>query len=407
MLQYYAQLERYEGNAALFDLIRMSMVSTIAGEPLHIHAEGLRGTGKTTIMRKAQDILPPIKRIKGCIYNCDPAEPHCPNHQGLSAQEIAGLGVEEIPMPFIEISHSAKIGTVAGSIDLAKLTDPSKPEAGLLPGLIPQAHRGILFIDEINRLADTAPEITDILLDLMGTKPGVIQIEEAGLPVVHIKVNVSVWAASNPDEDPGPLEEIRRQLSDRFDMVCYMGRPTSIDVLAKMLKENFHTTKIEPQRQSLTMEEILTKHQYYTALICRWAETYKQTDIPDFVRNYIARLYVKHNLESIRAIEAMQQGAVLYAITKERDQASINDVTRILPLILKHRVDSDTLIRVINDVEGKGGKESIFSSGNKKIPNKPDQAEETDYFKKTGRSLKDLNRKELINTEKSLDFNKD
>src|SRR5450830_1722049 len=103
----------------------------------------------------------------------------------------------------------------------------------------------------------------------------------------------------------------------------------------------------------------------------------------------------------------MQQGAVLFAITKERDQASINDVTRILPLILKHRVDSDTLIRVINDVEGKGGKESIFSSGNKKISNKPEPTEETDYFKKTGRSLKDLNRKELINTEKSLDFNKD
>ena len=150
----------------------MSIVSTIAGEPLHIHAEGLRGTGKTTIMRKAQDILPTITRIKGCIYNCDPAEPHCPHHRELSAQEIADLGVEEIPMPFLEISHSAKVGTVAGSIDLAKLTDGSNPEARLLPGLIPQAHRGIIFIDEINRLADTAPEITDILLDLMGTKPG-------------------------------------------------------------------------------------------------------------------------------------------------------------------------------------------------------------------------------------------
>jgi len=115
MLKYYAQLERYEGNEALFDLIRMSMVSTIAGEPLHIHAEGLRGTGKTTIMRKAQDILPPITRIKGCIYNCDPDEPHCPDHRGLPAQKITDLGVEEIPMPFIEISHSAKVGRQACS----------------------------------------------------------------------------------------------------------------------------------------------------------------------------------------------------------------------------------------------------------------------------------------------------
>jgi Mg-chelatase subunit ChlI len=403
----YAKLERYEGNEALFDLVNMSIVSTFVGEPLHIHAEGLRGTGKTTIMRKAQDILPLIKRIKGCIYNCDPADPHCPQHKGLSAQEIIDIGVEEIPMPFLEISHSAKVGTVAGSIDLEKLTDGSNPEARLLPGLIPQAHRGILFIDEINRLADTAPEITDILLDLMGSKPGHLQIEEAGLPVVHLKVIVSVWAASNPDEDPGPLEEIRRQLSDRFDMVCYMGRPTSLDVLAKMLKENFHVNKIEGDRNEGTVKEVEQKHEAYTQAIVRWAERYKKTDIPDFVRNYIARIYVKHNLESIRAIEAMQQGAVLYSVIKDRDQVSINDVTRMLPLILKHRIDSDTLIRVINDIEGKSGKDSIFSSVNKKVRSKADQAEETDYFKSAGRPIKDLKRNELINTEKSIDFNKD
>jgi len=401
----YAKLERYEGNEALFDLVNMSIVSTLAGEPLHIHAEGLRGTGKTTIMRKVQDILPTIKRIKGCIYNCDPEEPHCPHHRELSAQDIADLGVEEITMPFLEISHSAKVGTVAGSIDLAKLTDGENPEARLLPGIIPQAHRGILFIDEINRLADTAPEITDILLDLMGSKPGHLQIEEAGLPVVHIKVNVSVWAASNPDEDPGPLEEIRRQLSDRFDMVCYMGRPTSIEVLAKMLKSNYHSTSLHPDSVSNDAEDIAKQHERYTQDLLRWTENYRRADLQDFVRNYIARLYVKHNLESIRAIEAMQQGAVLYSVIKERDQAGIHDVTHMLPLILKHRLDSDTLIRVINDIE-KGGKESMFSFTNKKPPNKPDQTEETDYFKKEGRPLKDLKRKELVNTEKSLDFNK-
>ena len=121
---------------------------------------------------------------------------------------------------------------------------------------------------------------------------------------------------------------------------------------------------------------------YIRQILLRWAETYKQADIPDFVRNYIARLYVKHNLESIRAIEAMQQGAVLYSITKDRDQATINDVTRMLPLILKHRLDSDTLIRVINDVDGKGGKESIFSSVNKKITNKPEPDRRNGLFQK-------------------------
>lgn len=396
----FSKLERYDGNEALFDLVMMSIVSSYVGEPLHIHAEGLRGTGKTTIMRAAKGILPNIKRIKSCVYNCDPARPHCPHHRDLSPDEVAQLGVEEIPMPFLEISHSAKVGTIAGSIDLARLTDSAHPEAQLLPGIIPQAHRGIIFIDEINRLADTSPEITDILLDVMGNKPGHLQIEEAGLPVVDIEVNVSVWAASNPDEDPGPLEEIRRQLSDRFDMVCYMGRPTSVDVLAQMLKENSHSHKINRSKE-LSEQADLSKNEAYRQNIIKWASSYEKADLPDFLRNYIARLYVKHNLESIRAIEAMQQGAVLYSTIKNRDQAIISDVTHMIPQVLKHRVDGDTLIKMVNDVDARGSRDGILNFKNKK--NNPKKTEEdNEYFTASGRPLKDLGRNELINTEKTL-----
>lgn len=397
MIPFY-MLERYEGNEPLFELVTMSMVSAYAGEPLHVHAEGLRGTGKTTIMRSCRDILPNITRIKGCIYNCDPDNPHCPLHRDMSPEEIAALGTEEIPMPFLEISHSAKVGTVAGSIDLARLTDPSNPAAQLLPGLIPQAHRGIIFIDEINRLADTSPEITDILLDVMGNKPGHLQIEEAGLPTVDVTVSVSVWAASNPDEDPGPLEEIRRQLSDRFDLVCYMGRPDSVDVLAHMLEENSHQHKIRNAMRKGNNVYDNSKNDKYREEIIKWAERYSHTDMPDFLRNFIARLYIKHNLESIRAIEAMQQGAILHSLIKNRDKVMIADVTRILPLALKHRVDGDTLVKLINDVESRGSREGILSFKNKK--NKRDEEEE--YFQQNARALKDMSRSELVNTEKDL-----
>lgn len=395
----FSKLERYDGNEALFDLVMMSIVSSYVGEPLHIHAEGLRGTGKTTIMRACRGILPSITRVKGCIYNCDPAAPHCPHHRHLDQDEIARLGVEEVPMPFLEISHSAKVGTVAGSIDLARLTDPNHPEAQLLPGIIPQAHRGIIFIDEINRLADTSPEITDILLDVMGNKPGHLQIEEAGLPVVDVEVSVSVWAASNPDEDPGPLEEIRRQLSDRFDMVCYMGRPTSVDILAQMLKENSHSQKIKKAKDE-TIKSDSARDNEYRQNIIKWAGKYEKADLPDFLRNYIARLYVKNNLESIRAIEAMQQGAVLYSTIKNRDQAMISDVTHMIPQVLKHRVDGDTLIRMVNDVDNKGARDGILNFKSKK--NQKKSEDEGEYFNTTGRALKDVGRNELINTEKTL-----
>ncbi|MEA1962109.1 MAG: magnesium chelatase [Bacillota bacterium] len=400
----FSKLERYEGNEVLFDLVVMSAVSTFCGEPMHIHAEGLRGTGKTTIMRAARGILPKIKRIRGCFYNCDPEHPHCPMHRDLSPDEINAIGVEEITMPFLEISHSARVGTVAGSIDLARLTDPLHPEAKLLPGIIPQAHRGIVFIDEINRLADTSPEITDILLDVMGNKPGHLQIEEAGLPVIELPVNVSVWAASNPDEDPGPLEEIRRQLSDRFDMVCYMGRPTNVDVLSQMLKENSHNHKLHNEKNEKALwEQEDREDQKYCQKIIEWGKRYDEGELPDFIRSYIARLYVKHNLESIRAIEAMQQGALLYSVIKDRNQAMINDVTHMLPQVLKHRVDGDTLIKMVNDVDVRGTREGILNFKNKKNKTREKENEEEGvYFQTNGRPLKDLGRNELINTEKTL-----
>ena len=116
-MKKYNQLIKHSGNAALFDFIELSILGTLVAQPLHLHAEGLRGTGKATIIRASREILPKIKRIKGCDYNCDPNNPHCPEHKNLTKQEILEIGIEQIDMPFLEISPSAKKGTVVSSID--------------------------------------------------------------------------------------------------------------------------------------------------------------------------------------------------------------------------------------------------------------------------------------------------
>lgn len=369
-MKSYLSLTRYSGNEKLFEAVEMAIISMLWGVPLHIHAEGLRGTGKTTIMRAARQIMPPIERIKGCLYNCDPRHPHCPNHRGMSREEIEAIGTEIVPRPFLEISPSAKIGTVVGSIDLARITDPQNPTAALLPGLIPQAHRGVIFVDEINRLADTAPELTDVLLDVMGTKPGRIQIEETGLPVVELPVQVSVWAASNPDEDPGPLQEIRRQLSDRFDFVIDMGRTQDEEAVIRILRQSEidHKRGFYPYAngEAEDSEEI----REYQQRLAHLAEKYRTRTIPDFLRSYIARTYVKYNLESLRAIEAMQHGALLSAALRDADQVLISDVLKVTPWALQHRVDAETLSKILGQPvsgrsltrEGTAAKETAATS---------------------------------------------
>ncbi|NPV92955.1 MAG: magnesium chelatase [Firmicutes bacterium] len=413
----YHRLSRHYGNETLFEMVEMSIISSLWGDPLHIHAEGLRGTGKTTIMRSAKNILPDIERIKGCLYNCDPNKPHCPNHAHLSPEEIKTIGSEMVPMPFLEISHSAKIGTVAGSIDLARITDPSNPTAAILPGVIPQAHRGIVFVDEINRLADTSPEITDVLLDVMGTKPGRIQIEEAGIPLVQIPVQVSVWAASNPDEEPGPLEEIRKQLSDRFDLVIYMGRPNTLESITDILLQSELSRLGEGGFGEVSTEGDRTLKAQFAKL----SSDYYGVTMPDFLRSFIARIYLKYHIESLRAIEGIQQSAVLSAVLRKRRQVLVSDVIKVLPLALKHRVEVDTLTKILNSLDrGEdlgapaapsareaaekgakgGGIKSIFGGGKEK-------AEEANPGVDTGsllkaRKLGEMGRDELIRTEKDL-----
>ncbi|WP_273380078.1 hypothetical protein [Symbiobacterium thermophilum] len=332
-------LVRHPGNDALFRAVEMSLVSTLAGRPLHIHAEGLRGTGKTTIMRRVRKALPRIRRIRGCLYNCDPSAPHCPVHRGLSPEEVAALGEERVPMPFLEISHAAKIGTVVGSIDLSRLVSATHPEAALLPGTIPQAHRGILFVDEINRLAETSPELADVLLDVMGTRPGRVQIEETGLPPVELPVLVSVWAASNPDEEPGPLEEIRRQLSDRFDFAIYTDRPSDPEVVEQILTAA-EAGEARPPRIADTKAEL-----WRTRLTLRTADL-RQVTIPPGIRRQVAALYSQFDLESLRGVEAIQAGIRLSACLDGRREVQPEDLLRVVPMALRHRVDPELLRRV-------------------------------------------------------------
>ncbi len=327
LVRDYVSLVRHPDNASLFQAVEMSILAAQSKVPLHIHAEGLRGTGKTSILRAARSIVPRIERVRGCLYNCDPKAPHCPKHAGLDEAALAQLGSEWIPMPFLEISHSAKVATIVGGIDLEKLVSRAHPEAALLPGTLAQAHRGIVFIDEINRLADTSPELADILLDVMGTKPGRLQIEDPGLPKVEISSLVTVWAASNPDEDPGPLEGIRRQLADRFDLCVGVKRPTSHATLMAIL-----------QPEALDEVETGKVQQSIAARFMGGLQRMAKQSLNSELLAFLANVYLDHGLESLRALEAITLAAKVHAALGGKNEVDREDLRAVIPLALKHRV---------------------------------------------------------------------
>jgi magnesium chelatase subunit I len=336
----YAELVRHAGSEGLHDALELSLLSLRRGHPLHVHAEGLRGTGKTTIIRAAARLLPRISRICGCPYNCDPATPHCPLHRDLTPEAVAALGAEVVPAPFLEISPSAKIGTVVGSIDLGRLVNAEQAAAALLPGTLARAHRGVVFVDEVNRLADTGPELADALLDVMGTKPGRLQIEETGLAPVVLPVRVTVWAASNPDEEPGPLGDIRRQLADRFDLMVAMRRPADPGAVLAVL-----------QRVALADGEPWPATEP-PALDPPGAGDGGVPELPAELQETIARAYCDFQIESLRAVQAWHVAARLQAARRGRGRAELDDLRRTAPLALRHRLQPEELARLLDRLDG-------------------------------------------------------
>jgi magnesium chelatase subunit I len=176
---------------------------------------GDRGTGKSTAVRALAALLPDMDVVENCQYGCDPADiPRlCESCQ--TRHKAGHLPTTRARVPVVDLPLGATEDRVVGALNLERaLADGAKV---FEPGLLARAHRGFLYIDEVNLLED---HIVDLLLDVAASGENVVERE--GLSLRHPARFVLI-GSGNPEEG-----ELRPQLLDRFGLCVDVKTPTDI-----------------------------------------------------------------------------------------------------------------------------------------------------------------------------------
>jgi magnesium chelatase subunit I len=176
---------------------------------------GDRGTGKSTAVRALAALLPPMKVVAGCAYNSDPRSPFPPRD--------GKVEVASVPVPVVDLPLGATEDRVAGALDIERAL--ANGEKAFEPGLLARAHRGFLYIDEVNLLED---HLVDLLLDVAASGENVVERE--GISIRHPARFVLI-GSGNPEEG-----ELRPQLLDRFGLSVEVRTPTDLPTRIEVVR---------------------------------------------------------------------------------------------------------------------------------------------------------------------------
>ncbi|MFI1656676.1 putative cobaltochelatase [Streptomyces sp. NPDC020472] len=277
---------------------------------------GEKGTAKSTAVRALAELLPEVPVVAGCRFSCDPAspDPGCPDGPHGNAPGTSR------PARMVELPVGASEDRLVGALDIEKAL--AEGVKAFEPGLLAAAHRGILYVDEVNLLSD---HLIDHLLDAAAM--GASHVEREGVSVRHAARFLLV-GTMNPEEG-----ELRPQLLDRFGL--------TVEVAASRDPEQ----RVEVVRRRLAFEDDPA------AFAARWAgeeaalrerivaarESLPQVKLGDAVLLQIAATCAAFEVDGMRADIVMARTATALAAWAGRTEVTSEDVRQAALLALPHR----------------------------------------------------------------------
>ncbi|MDH3600435.1 MAG: putative cobaltochelatase [Candidatus Tectomicrobia bacterium] len=279
---------------------------------------GHKGTAKSTAVRALSRLLPDIDVVAGCPFACalSALPDDCPHCETASAERQAVTR----PASLVELPLGVTEDRVAGTLDIERALKTG--EKHFEPGLLASAHRGLLYIDEVNLLSD---HIVDVLLDAAAM--GVNYVEREGVSVSHAASFILV-GTMNPEEG-----ELRPQLLDRFGLAVDVEAERDVNARTEVVRRRIAFDQDPEAFQARWSEAETAEQQRLVAA----RQLLPQVHLDDALLTLIAGICTDFGVDGMRADIVMYRAAVALAAYEGRTDVIEDDVRRVARLVLPHR----------------------------------------------------------------------
>ncbi|MBN0044110.1 putative cobaltochelatase [Streptomyces actuosus] len=302
---------------------------------------GEKGTAKSTAVRALSALLPEVGVVPGCRFSCDPAapDPACPD-----GPHEPGEGSAR-PARMVELPVGASEDRLVGALDIERAL--AEGVKAFEPGLLAAAHRGILYVDEVNLLHD---HLVDLLLDAAAM--GASYVEREGVSVRHAARFLLV-GTMNPEEG-----ELRPQLLDRFGLTVEVAASREPDQRVEVVRRRLaYDDDPAGFTAQWAQEESAVR-----ARIVAARELLPSVRLGDGALRQIAATCAAFEVDGMRADIVMARTATALAAWAGRTDVLAEDVRQAALLALPHRrrrnpfdapgLDEDTLDRTLEEFSG-------------------------------------------------------